>query len=179
MFGKGLLKGLFVTGKEAVSPRLTEKYPEERPNLPKCFRGNSFHLDKETCIKCGLCKMACPNQAISMTIAKDEEGQKYFEEFTMDRQYCLFCGLCVEACPKNCLSFTKEFESAVYQRQNVPQNLLKEDAGEVELSTFGHPVKKAVPKPAPKPAETTTEKPAETKTEITENKAVEKKEGEA
>ncbi len=34
MFGKGILKGLGVTAKEAVSPRLTEKYPEEKPQLP-------------------------------------------------------------------------------------------------------------------------------------------------
>ena len=46
MFGKGILKGLGVTAKEAVSPRLTEKYPEEKPQLPARWRGGTFALDR-------------------------------------------------------------------------------------------------------------------------------------
>ncbi len=149
MFGKGILKGLGVTAKEAVSPRLTEKYPEEKPQLPARWRGGTFALDKEACISCGLCAMACPNKVIRQKFDKDENNKKFCTEFVMERQYCLFCGLCVEACPKSCLHVTQEFETAVYAAADVPQDLLAQSNMEQSLSKYG--AKPPLPKPAPKP----------------------------
>lgn len=151
MFGKGILKGLAVTGKHAVSRRWTEKYPEEKPALSERWRGGKFALDKDACINCGLCAMACPNKVIRQKFEKDEDGKKVCREFVMDRQYCLYCGLCVEACPKGCLYMTHEFETAVYRPEDVPQDLLADGNMDAKLSTYGH--KPLPPKPpmAPKP----------------------------
>lgn len=147
MFGKGILKGLGVTVKEAVSPRLTEKYPEEKPQLPTRWRGGMFALNQEACISCGLCAMACPNKVIRQKFEKDENNKKYCTEFVMERQYCLYCGLCVEACPKSCLHLTLEFETAVYNSADVPQDLLANNNMDKQLSTYG--AKPPLPKPVP------------------------------
>lgn len=148
MFGKGILKGLAVTAKEAVSPRLTEKYPDENPQLPARWRGGTFALDREACISCGLCAMACPNKVIRQKFEKDENNKKFCTEFVMERQYCLYCGLCVEACPKSCLHLTMEFETAVYNSADVPQDLLANDNMDKPLSAYG--AKPPLPKPVPK-----------------------------
>lgn len=160
MFGKGLLKGLQVTGKHAVSRRWTEKYPEEKPHLPERWRGGTFALDKDACINCGLCAMSCPNKVIRQKFEKDEEGKKICTEFVMDRQYCLYCGLCVEACPKGCLYLTHTFETAVYKPGDVPQDLLADGNMDAKLSAYGK--KPVPPKPpvVPKPAQAPAAEPA-------------------
>lgn len=161
MFGKGILKGLKVTGKHAVSRHWTEKYPEEMPALAERWRGGKFALDKDACINCGLCAMACPNKAIRQKFDKDEDGKKVCLEFVMDRQYCLYCGLCVEACPKNCLHLTREFETAVYRPEDIPQDLLADGHMEAELSTYGKktlpPKPQVAPKVQPTPDSATSE----------------------
>jgi len=127
MFGKGLATGLSITLKEMFKRKVTIQYPFERPELPERFHGR-FVLDREACIACGLCESACPNRVITVSRTKVDK-KNVLTGYRMDIQYCLFCGLCVEACPRNAIRFSKDFEMAVFSRENVPLTLLAESAG--------------------------------------------------
>ena len=150
MYGKGLIKGLAVTGKASVKKRLTEKYPEVKPVLPKCWRGD-LQMDVNRCIACGLCARACPNHAITLEIGKAEDNKKKMLKYELNRSYCLHCGLCVEACPTHCLKFTLQFETALFNKENVMHDLLKHPNLEAVSSTFGQ-VAPAVAQAAPETA---------------------------
>lgn len=118
MFGKGLLKGLSITLKHFVGPKLTEGYPEEKPILPPRTR-SSMALEPEKCISCGLCVNACPNQVINLTSEKDEKNKRVLQTYHMNMGRCLLCGLCTEACPTKALKLCQVFENAVYHREEL------------------------------------------------------------
>ena len=124
MFGKGLLQGLGITFKRMVGPNITEFYPEEKPNLPTRVR-SSMGIQREKCISCNMCAMACPNGVIKLTSEKDENNKKRLMSYQMDVGRCLFCGLCVEACPTKALTVTQEYENAVYEPDDLKWDMLK------------------------------------------------------
>jgi len=122
VFGQGLIKGLSITLKHLFDKKLTEEYPEVKPNLPDSFKG-SFMLKVPKCIACGLCANACPNNVIKIESEKDENNKKKLTGYKMMAERCLYCGFCVEACPTKALLWTKEFENAVYIREMVNLDL--------------------------------------------------------
>ena len=50
--------------------------------------------DKNVCVACGVCKKACPREAI--TIYRGCYAQ-------IDPKLCVGCGLCAKACPAGCI----------------------------------------------------------------------------
>lgn len=56
-------------------------------------------LDKEKCIKCGMCWIFCPEMAYNQT----KEG--YYEA---NMEYCKGCGICVNECPKGAIQMVEE-----------------------------------------------------------------------
>lgn len=138
MYGKGLLKGLGVTGKVIFRKRVTEEYPEERPKLADRWRG-LFQFDRDKCITCGMCMRACPNEVIQIDVEKDENNKRKLKGYQMNLAYCLWCGLCVEACPTHCLKFTKDFETATYFKDDVTVDLFNNQNLSAPVSTFGQP----------------------------------------
>ena len=56
-------------------------------------------VDKELCIKCGICATYCPVQCIR----PDEEGY-----YVPDYDYCKACGICANECPKKAIAFQPE-----------------------------------------------------------------------
>ncbi len=118
MFGRGLLKGLGITFKEFISKKVTESYPEVKPDLPENYHGR-FVWAAEKCIGCNLCVRACPNKVIEIE-TKRVEKKRIVTRFVMNIEYCMFCGFCVEACNRDALNFSTEFEMGQYSRDRVP-----------------------------------------------------------
>ncbi|MDE6369464.1 MAG: NADH-quinone oxidoreductase subunit I, partial [Muribaculaceae bacterium] len=128
-----LLKGMQVTGKEFVTPKITERYPEDRElrHVPERFRAIlELKYDKDgnhKCIACGTCERVCPNGTITLetkmvdTLAgtKKKKLDKYF----YDLGSCTFCDLCVTNCPTDALKFSNDFEQAVFTRDKLIKKL--------------------------------------------------------
>ena len=168
-----LIKGMEVTGKELVTPKVTEQYPENRATLhiPERFRATLQFIYDENgghkCIACGSCERNCPNQTISITkrMVDLPDGKKKMklDKYMYDLGSCTFCGLCVQVCPTNAIEFSNDFEQAVFTREKL-------------LKQLNYLPEKDEPAPAPAPAakpaaaavkpaadETKTEKPEENK----------------
>jgi len=134
--GKGvasLLKGMQVTGKEFVTPKITEKYPENRAtvHVPERFRAIlQLKYDEEgrhKCIGCGICERNCPNGTISLTTkmveTPDGKKKRKLDRYTYDLGSCTFCQLCVTSCPQGALEFSNDFEQAVFTRDKLVKTL--------------------------------------------------------
>lgn len=148
---KSLIDGMVVTGKELVTPKITECYPENRATLeiPERFRAElTLKYDKEgrhKCIACGICQMNCPNGTIhldtKMVEMPDGKKKKKLDKYLYDLGSCTFCMLCVTTCPQDALDFSNDFEQAVFTRDALVKklNYRPEPADDVAA-------------PAPKPA---------------------------
>lgn len=134
--GKGissLVKGMAVTGKEFVTPKVTECYPENRDTLKIAdrFRAElTLIYDAEgrhRCIGCRICEMNCPNGTIQLTTKMvdlpDGKKKRMLDTYLYDLGSCTFCMLCVTTCPQNALEFTNDFEQAVFTRDKLVKKL--------------------------------------------------------
>lgn len=128
-----LLKGMKVTGKEFVTPKITECYPENRltHHFPERFRAElRFIYDAEgnhKCIACGSCERNCPNGTISieskMVTTPQGTKKKKLDKYFYDLGSCTFCQLCVTNCPTNAIEFDNNFEQAVFTRSKLVKQL--------------------------------------------------------
>lgn len=175
-----LLKGMAVTGKELVTPKVTEQYPENRAELhiPERFRATLEFIYDENgyhkCIACGSCERNCPNQTISITkrMVDLPDGKKKMklDKYTYDLGSCTFCGLCVQVCPTNAIRFSNDFEQAVFTREKLVKQLNYLPEKDDAPAPAAKPAAPAAPKkPVEAPA---AEKPAagESNQETKENK---------
>lgn len=134
--GKGiasLIKGMEVTGKEFVTPKITERYPEDRETFkwPERFRAE-LHLNydaegRHKCIACGICERSCPNGTITiqskMVDTPDGKKKKKLDKWIYDLGSCTFCQLCVTNCPTGAIDFDNDFEQAVFTRDKLVKQL--------------------------------------------------------
>ena len=134
--GKGLaslVKGMAVTGKEFVTPKVTEQYPENRATLKIAdrFRAElTLIYDAEgrhKCIGCKICEMNCPNGTIQiatkMVDLPDGKKKRVLDKYMYDLGSCTFCMLCVTTCPQDALEFSNDFEQAVFTRDKLLKQL--------------------------------------------------------
>lgn len=128
-----LIKGMSVTGKEFVTPKITEEYPDNRDNLPVADRFRAVLTLKyddqgdHKCIACGTCERVCPNGTISLGIKTvdtwDVKKKKKLDKYMYDLGSCTFCQLCVTNCPTDALEFSNDFEQAVFTRGKLLRKL--------------------------------------------------------
>lgn len=128
-----LLKGMQVTGKEFVTPKITEFYPEDRDTYkwPERFRAILELIYDEDgnhkCIACGTCERNCPNGTITieskMVDTPAGTKKKKLDNYIYDLGTCTFCNLCVISCPTDALRFSNDFEQSVFTRSKLVKKL--------------------------------------------------------
>lgn len=148
---KSLVTGMAVTGKELVTPKITECYPENRATLKIAdrFRAElTLKYDEQgrhKCIGCGICQMNCPNGTIQlvtkMVELPDGKKKRKLDKYMYDLGSCTFCMLCVTTCPQDALEFSNDFEQATFTRGSLLKQLNYRPEPAEDLSA-----------PAPKPA---------------------------
>ncbi len=124
-----IIGGLRTTLKHFFAPNVTLSYPEQRPEIPKGYRGVPTLVKdphgREKCVSCQLCEFVCPPKAIRITpgeIAETsdnahvEKGPKAFE---IDMLRCIYCGLCQEVCPEEAIWLQNQFSMSGYTRAEM------------------------------------------------------------
>ena len=104
MYLPAVLGGLAITIKHLFRKKVTVKYPEQKREMSGVYRG--WHVLKrdeqgrENCTACGLCAVACPAEAITMTAAERKKGEehlyreeKYAAVYEINMLRCIYCGL--------------------------------------------------------------------------------------
>ena len=162
---KSLCNGLSVTFRELWTPKITERYPENRKenNIPERFRGTLVmpHNEKNEhkCIGCGICQMQCPNGTIKvvteMVETADGKKKKQLVRYEYDHGCCMYCMLCTRACPQGAIEFSNEYEGSVFDRKALVKVLNRPGSKCVEK-----PARPAVAKPVAPAATATATAPA-------------------
>jgi NADH-quinone oxidoreductase subunit I len=127
MYLPAILGGIMITFRHLFKRAATVRYPEKTREFSKIYRG--MHVLKrddegaERCTACGLCAVACPAEAITMTAAERNKGEekfyreeKYAATYEINMLRCIFCGLCEEACPKEAIFLTDRIVKTDYGR---------------------------------------------------------------
>ena len=105
---------------------ITVNYPDQKvPMFPK-YRGKQVLMRDENglekCVACGLCSVACPADAIYLEAAENDgtvqAGPRYAKVYQIHKTRCIFCGYCEEACPVSAIFMGKDYELAVYSKDD-------------------------------------------------------------
>ena len=127
-FVPAIVAGLKTTLKHVVRPTpVTEEYPEEKPDLPRHYRGvhrlNRDEQDRVKCVACMLCATACPAHCITIEAAPAPpdwpDRDKYPKTFVLDELRCIYCGMCEEACPVDAIELTHIYDLTGEHRSDL------------------------------------------------------------
>lgn len=124
-----ILSGLKTTWKHMVAPTVTLQYPEQRPDIPKNYRGVPTLVKdphgREKCVSCQLCEFVCPPKAIRITPGEIPPGSEYRhvekapQAFDIDMLRCIYCGYCQEVCPEEAIFLQNQYSMTGYTREEM------------------------------------------------------------
>ena len=125
-----IFRGMMITFSHFFRKKPTIKYPEQVRPFSGVYRGQHVlkrdEIGAERCTACGLCAVACPAEAITMTAAERKPGEeklyreeKYAAVYEINMLRCIFCGDCEEACPKEAIFLTDRKVDSLYKRKNL------------------------------------------------------------
>lgn len=108
---------MFKTIKEILrTGDATIQYPAAPLERPDYARGKPEH-DCADCIACAACAVACPPNAIQM-VTDTRNGTI---TWSINYGRCIFCGRCEEVCPTKAIKLSKEFELAVFAKEDLEE----------------------------------------------------------
>src|SRR5450432_893414 len=140
-----IFKGMAITFSHIFKKKPTISYPEQKRPFSPVFRGlqilNRDEEGRENCTACGLCAVACPAEAITMTAAERKPGEenlyreeKYASKYEINMLRCIFCGFCEDACPKEAIFLEPTFAPSsydrndfIYQKDRLVQGFVREE----------------------------------------------------
>ncbi|MBC8349684.1 MAG: NADH-quinone oxidoreductase subunit I [Verrucomicrobia bacterium] len=125
-----IASGLKTTLSNLFKKKVTLQYPEQRPSIPRGYRGVPTLVKdpngREKCVSCQLCEFVCPSKAIRITpgdIPEDDEEQSHVEkapkEFEIDMLRCIYCGYCEEVCPEEAIFLQEDYSLSGYSREEL------------------------------------------------------------
>lgn len=121
-----LLKGLYITSKNLVTPAVTLQYPKKKDVMTERFRG-FVDLRAEKCIACYQCVKICPTGCLALTHKQTADMKKVPETFTCNLELCCYCGLCEQVCPTSAIYLNKLYELTSYDHEKLHVNLLNSE----------------------------------------------------
>lgn len=116
------LRGLGVTLRGALRPKVTFEYPKEHIPVDNRFMGFpalTWDVDRDEpyCTGCMVCVRYCPTQCMSAKMQDNEkfsEGvshrKKIIESFEINLGRCILCGICVDVCNFDAIEMSLEHE---------------------------------------------------------------------
>jgi NADH-quinone oxidoreductase subunit I len=117
--------GLQTTIKHVFRHKVTQQFPEQRPQMPPNYRGvhrlNRDEQGRVKCVACYMCATACPAHCIDIVAAPSPwpDREKYPETFVIDELRCIYCGMCEEACPVDAIELTSLFDLTGLSREEM------------------------------------------------------------
>ena len=123
-----ILGGLRITLRRLFRPWVTLEYPEQRPTLPKGYRGAPTLVcdqnGREKCVSCQMCEFVCPPKAIRITPGKVQNPayahvEKAPQAFEINMLRCIYCGLCQEVCPEEAIVLQGVFSLNASKRSDL------------------------------------------------------------